>query len=1850
MNSLKTLWRGRGNGIDRYARWLLSVLVFNLLAATTAFAQAPVSTDFQRHVVAEGLDLPMEFEISQDGRAFVVGKCGAFYAWNLDGGVASQTSTVPNVRCEFEDGLLSVALDPDFTSNGYIYFQYTAPGSLTRVSRYTVNANNTLNLNSESILLEWQTGDEAHGHMGGALQFDTAGNLIITTGDNKAAGGYFQPAAQQTSGNTNDLRGKVLRIRPTAAGGYTIPAGNLFTGDATHRPEIYAMGFRNPFRLNIDPLTGYLYVGDIGPDASADSAEGPGGLDEINEIREAGNFGWPYIIGYNQPYAGFNPNNIVNNYNLNTGATNLPPSKSALWTIRHQATMSGPVYRFNESVDHDFKLPAYYNGKLIFWDFNSSRFFTIDLTANNNPPIAEPMPLNTNGFQGAIDAELDPRTHQLYVLQWGSGCCDKEPYGGGALYRFDHIGDRDNGTNISVGSTASATSAVGGNLAAYAVDGDPATRWESAASDPQTLNIELQQASTIGSIVITWENAYSSRYVIEGSMDGTNWDVLVNNTDGHGGTEFHLIDSTTEYRFIRLTGTERGTGYGHSIYEFEIFAGGDEEPPEDLTEFAYLNMPHTLDTQFTGVPRLLSQTGVFSNTVTMTPSENLLPFEPNAKLWSDRADKLRWISIPADKTINWHARDNWTYPQGTVAVKHFELPLNANNPAQTKRLETRLIVVQADGNIYGVTYKWRADNSDADLLMAGATENINITAADGSTWTQTWAYPSPTECTDCHNAESSKILGLSTRQLNKNFAYPGAGTQNQLVHWNNRNLFSPAFTNSQVSGFDKMVDISDTSASLEQRVKSYIDANCAHCHGVGKGGSQWDARYNTPLNQMQIVNANTTGIRNYLNDYGIDNAKVVAAGAPEESILYIRDKSVNPNDRMPPIGRALEHGEYIQVLEQWIDSLSGDEPEEPVGEELLSLNKPVTVSSYEGGFTGQSAVDGSATTRWGSEFEDPQWIRIDLEAAYRINRIVLTWEAAYGSAYVIEGSTDGNTWSNIVTRTNGTGGTETFDDLSGTYRYIRLTGTQRGTVWGYSLFEFEVWGGSSAPAPTINVLAPTTGQHYSQGQQVNLQVGISDANWFSNGGSFRYILDSNNPVEVISGTTISLGALAVGQHSVQVQLLNASGALTGTARTVQFTVDPGAPAEPELLSTGKTVTTSDIEGDYVGSNAVDGNMNTRWSSAHSDNQFIQIDLGESMTITRILLEWEGAYGSGYRIEVSDNGSSWTQIYNTTTGNGGTDDLTVNGQGRYVRLTGTVRATPWGYSLWEFQVWGTEPGGTDPTPTPQISITAPAAGQQYQQGTAVNLQVAISDSDWFADGGRYRYSLDGGAAVTVTNGNPVNLGALSVGNHSVQVTLVNNQGQTVGTSSSASFSVRESGGSTPDTPAPTKLIPVGSSASTSVGGNTAAGGFDGNRATRWESESADPQYLQADMGESVYLSRIRLDWEGAYARAYSIQISATGGSWQTIYETDNGIGGVVDLALDGQQGRYIRIYGTQRGTGYGYSLYDVDVYGIPADAGVAFINVDSPSAGQAIAEDQNVSLQVSITDSSWLSSGGSYRYSLDGNAPVTLASLTPVNLGILPTGRHTLRVSLLDDGGNEVGIPRTREFTVNCGDNCPNVLVFSKTSGFRHSSIEAGNAMVQDIADTYGFDITFSEDSSLFTTANLAQYSTIVFMNTTGDIFNTSQETAFRSYIENGGGFVGLHSAADTEHDWTWYTDTLLGGAEFIHHGDGIPQARVEIEQPGDVLVNHIGSEWTIGDEWYFWRDNPRNVGNIEVLANLDRSSYNSNYPVEDHPVIFKNTVSAGRAFYTAMGHVDANFSDPKMIEMIRKAIEWTSAD
>src|SRR5690606_26553341 len=246
-------------------------------------------------------------------------------------------------------------------------------------------------------------------------------------------------------------------------------------------------------------------------------------------------------------------------------------------------------------------------------------------------------------------------------------------------------------------------------------------------------------------------------------------------------------------------------------------------------------------------------------------------------------------------------------------------------------------------------------------------------------------------------------------------------------------------------------------------------------------------------------------------------------------------------------------------------------------------------------------------------------------------------------------------------------------------------------------------------------------------------------------------------------------------------------------------------------------------------------------------------------------------------------------------------------------------------------------------------------------------------------------------------------------------------------------------------------------------------------------------------------------------------------WETVNTTTAGNGGIDNLILDGQQGRYIRMRGIQRATGYGYSLFEFEVYGVPASANLALISFLSPTNDAVIAETEAVKFRVAITDANWLQNGG-YVYSLDNQPAVLASNLNEINLGLLPTGQHSLRISLVNSSGEEVSVPKVRNFRVSCGNNCPNVLVFSKTAGFRHDSIDAGIAMVQQIAQANGYSVTLTEDSSLFTAANLAQYSTIVFMNTTGDIFTASQEAAFRAYMENGGGFVGTHAAADTEHD------------------------------------------------------------------------------------------------------------------------------
>ena len=366
---------------------------------------------------------------------------------------------------------------------------------------------------------------------------------------------------------------------------------------------------------------------------------------------------------------------------------------------------------------------------------------------------------------------------------------------------------------------------------------------------------------------------------------------------------------------------------------------------------AFFNMPMAIPATLPGsVPPLLSMTGVFSNTPEMIPTNGLIPYNPNVQLWSDGAVKTRYLSVPnvgspltSDEQIAFAPTGSWTFPAGTVFVKTFQLQTNQSNPNSLHRLETRLLVRDINGAVYGVTYKWRPDNSDADLLTTSSNENIAITTSEGVV-TQTWYYPSPSDCLTCHTPMANYVLGVNTRQLNAILTYPSTGVaDNQLRTLNRLGLFNPAIDESSISNFEALSALTNLTASLQQRARSYIDANCAQCHQPGGTGPTFDARYDTPL-----VNQNIT---NYpaLFSLGNDEECIVRDNDIWRSSLYARMNIVDPNSssgiQMPPLARNLIDTNAISVMGAWIDSLPG-----------IPALAPPTISPNGGTFASSVAV------------------------------------------------------------------------------------------------------------------------------------------------------------------------------------------------------------------------------------------------------------------------------------------------------------------------------------------------------------------------------------------------------------------------------------------------------------------------------------------------------------------------------------------------------------------------------------------------------------------------------------------------------------------------------------------------------------------------------------------------------------------------------------------------------------------------------------------------------------------------------------------------------------------------------
>ncbi|MEM9142942.1 MAG: malectin domain-containing carbohydrate-binding protein, partial [Bacteroidota bacterium] len=464
---------------------LVAMFLFTMFVGVSSI-NAQLPDQFQTQDLVTGLGNATTIKFAPDGRIFILDRYGELIIYKQD----TQSTVVAgeiSVFHELEDGLLGIAFDPDFENNGYIYLHYSPLGvTMNRVSRFLMEGDD-LNLASETILIEWATQRDNYFHSGGDMGFDSQGNLYIATGDNSnhSPWGAFNESdenqsSENTASNTNDFRGKILRITPQPDGTYTIPSGNLFpVGTPNTLPEIYVMGARNPYRIHVDAeFDDWLFWGEVGPDSDEDEpagmdvggtaangifGEGPVGLDEINLTKQAGNYGWPYFSGngvndpdtvggnddsalyeylvtYGNPPYYNDPAAPQNNSVWNTGLVDLPAAQPAWLDFFHRSYMAGPRYKFNPSLTDLQRLPVEFDGLFFFYDFNASKIWTVEMDAVGD--ILSVDQLAPSVFpatqQGFIDMEIGPDGF-LYILAYGAGCCPNN-VGTGKLMKVIYTG------------------------------------------------------------------------------------------------------------------------------------------------------------------------------------------------------------------------------------------------------------------------------------------------------------------------------------------------------------------------------------------------------------------------------------------------------------------------------------------------------------------------------------------------------------------------------------------------------------------------------------------------------------------------------------------------------------------------------------------------------------------------------------------------------------------------------------------------------------------------------------------------------------------------------------------------------------------------------------------------------------------------------------------------------------------------------------------------------------------------------------------------------------------------------------------------------------------------------------------------------------------------------------------------------------------------------------------------------------------------------------------------------------------------------------------------------------------
>ena len=396
-------------------------------------------------------------------------------------------------------------------------------------------------------------------------------------------------------------------------------------------------------------------------------------------------------------------------------------------------------------------------------------------------------------------------------------------------------------------------------------------------------------------------NAVIGGVVYRGSRISQLYGTYVFSDNGSGNVWALHYDGTNASPFQRITGASQPSAFGVDPRNGDILIA-------QLGNNQIGRLEYNSASAGTPLPPTLADTHAFSDLATLAPAPGILPYDINVPFWSDNAIKSRWFSLPnTNLTIGFNPDGNWTFPTGSVWIKHFELELTNGVPESRKRLETRFIVRNADG-VYGVTYHWDSETNATLVPEEGMDESFVIN--DGGTIrTQIWHYPSRSECLACHTPQGGYALGFKTEQLNKDFDY-GAGPENQIAALSRVGYFAEPVMS--IHTLRSLVTATNAGSSLEYRVRSYLAANCAQCHQPGgPSPAYWDARITTSTSQAGLINGRL------VNDAGNPANRVVLPGSLTNSVLLARISRRGPG-QMPPLDSTIVDMQAVALVSEWI--------------------------------------------------------------------------------------------------------------------------------------------------------------------------------------------------------------------------------------------------------------------------------------------------------------------------------------------------------------------------------------------------------------------------------------------------------------------------------------------------------------------------------------------------------------------------------------------------------------------------------------------------------------------------------------------------------------------------------------------------------------------------------------------------------------------------------------------------------------------------------------------------------------------------------------------------------------------